>query len=422
MGKNNAVIVGDIDGGNAPDRIEMNDNLTADHIYDTKRWYPGYKQLAQLEAAAIWSNGISEEDVVPMNRLIECQDSNESAIDYGWVAVIVDARKSPPRVEYWHVKIDGVGFEVIETSPLGFPLWIQIQARFNEDRRPINFPVPHYPCKTYKATYNDPYTNEEKVSEEYIRDEPLPNGYGFFIIRNRGGKRGIQGPPQYLNLIMLIRKVYDIIENYATYSESQALAHLMVGLKNNTKPNRQSVKTQYDKQMTHRKIIIIGNEDWSDWVSPMNSAWDPWAMLEYIDKLIARETQMNKLMLEGDPAGHLSASETAINNWEARTKEKQIYWMGQYRPVLMACGAGKDVEFKDPSKPTFKSLMEGLQMAREAMIDIVENESIVDVFNEYLQKHGKQYKLTPISNEEMRENNNFGQSADNNGSEATQEE
>lgn len=61
-------------------------------------------------------------------------------------------------------------------------------------------------------------------------------------------------------------------------------------------------------------------------------------------------------------------------------------------------------------------------MAREAMIDIVENESIVDVFNEYLQKHGKQYKLTPISNEEMRENNNFGQSADNNGSEATQEE
>jgi hypothetical protein len=228
---------------------------------------------------------------------------------------------------------------------------------------------------------------------------------------------------------MLIRKAYDIIENYCTYAENQALALTAVGLERNTKPNRDSVKSEFTAQPTHRKLVIVGKEDWVDWISPMNSAWDPWAMLEYIDKLIARDTQMNKLMLEGDPAGYLSASETTIGNWEARTKERQAYWLEQFKPVFVALGASKDVEFQDPSKPVFVSLMEGLKMAREAMEGIVETENIVDLFNEFLEKHGQAYKLKPISDEERNKlmggmnDGDSGQSGpDNKRSEAGREE
>ena len=149
---------------------------------------------------------------------------------------------------------------------------------------------------------------------------------------------------------------------------------------------------------------MMGNEDWANWESGMNSSWDPWSMLEYIDKLVARDTQLNKLMLEGDPAGYLSASETAINNWETKVKERQAYWLGQFLPIFLALGATKEIAFKDPSKPAFISLMTGLQACREAMIDIVSNEDIVKLFNEYLNKHGFSEELTAISNEEMNQN------------------
>ncbi len=284
------------------------------------------------------------------------------------------------------------------------PLEIQIQARFNEAPLPLNYKVDHYPCETYEAVIGKLEDGTPITSTEYIRDRPIPGKQGFFIVRTRGGKKGIKGLPKYLDLIMLIRKAYDIIENYCIYAENQALATTAVGLEKNIKSNRDSIKTQYTSQTTHRKLLIIGKEDWIDWVSPMNSAWDPWTMLEYIDKLVARDTQLNKLMLEGQAMGQLSSSETAINNWESKVKERQAYWLGQYKPVFMALGASKNVQFKDPSKPAFISLMNGLKAAREALIDIVENEDIVKLFNEYLQKHGQEQELTAISNEDMKNN------------------
>ena len=188
------------------------------------------------------------------------------AIDYGWTAVIVDATVSPPRVEHWHIKIDGTGFEVTKTSKAGFPLEIQVQARFNESSLPINYKVEHYPCEV-KEVVLGAVGNEPPIrSLEFIRDKPLPGKRGFFIIRNSGGKKGIKGPPQYLTLVSLIRKVYEIIENYATYAESQALAHLAVGLENNKKHNRTSVKNQYNSQVSNRKLLILNNEDWMDWI------------------------------------------------------------------------------------------------------------------------------------------------------------
>lgn len=415
VGREGAVIVGDIEGGEAPERIEMNDNITADDIYDTYRRYPTYKSIVKLSTEAVWSNWLSEE-TIELDRLIECKDGCEDAINYGWSIVIVDATAKPPKCERWHPKVDGTGCEIMKFSKMGFPLEVQIQARFNESSAPINYRVDHYPCEVKEYQIGQMEDGTPIMSNEYIRDKPLPGQRGFFLIRTRGGKKGVRGLPAYLDLIMLIRKAYDIIENYCVYAENQALATTAVGLERNTKPNRDSVKSQFSAQITHRKLLIVGKEDWVDWISPMNSAWDPWAMLEYIDKLIARDTQMNKLMLEGDPSGYLSASETAISNWEARTKERQMYWLGQFKPVFLALGASKDVQFKDPSKPTFISLMEGLKAAREALIDIVENEDIVELFNEYLEKHGQQQKLKAISNEEMLSNQMGGMENGNSGS------
>lgn len=399
----------------------MDDKLIADHLYGTYRRYPTYKDIIKLDVDAVWCNYLSEENI-KLDRILECKDAMEDCVNYGWSIIIVDATSNPPRCERWHPKIDGTGCEITETSKMGFPLQIQIQARFNESSSPINYKVDHYPCKVKKIEIGEE-GGEPQYSFEYDRDKPEPGKRGFFLIRTRGGKKGIRGLPKYLNLVMLIRKSYEIIENYCTYAENQALGTLMLGLERNTKPARDSVKKQFASQPTHRKMIIIGKEDWGDWVSPMNSAWDPWSMLEYIDKLIARSTQMNKLMLEGDPAGYLSASETTINNWVSKVKERQAYWIGQFLPIFIALGATKDVTFKDPSKPTFASLMEGLKAAREAMIDIVTNEDIVRLYNEYLLKHGHKEELTAISNEEMRNNNgNSEQSEDNNGSKTTEKE
>lgn len=421
VGREGAVIIGDIEGGESVPRIDMDDNITADDLYNTYRRYPTYKSIIKLDVEAVWSNWLNEEKI-EIDRLIECKDGMEDAVNYGWSIIIVDGTTKPPRCERWHIKIDGTGFGVTKTSKMGFPLEVQIQARFNESTAPMNYKVEHYPCEITKMEIGKMDDGTPIYSNEYIRDKPIPGKRGFFLIRTRGGKKGIRGLPKYLDLIMLIRKAYDIIENYCTYAENQALATTAVGLERNTKPNRDSIKKQFTSQATHRKLIIVGKEDWVDWVSPMNSAWDPWSMLEYIDKLIARDTQLNKLMLEGDPSGHLSSSETAINSWESKIKERQAFWMSQFKPIFLALGASKDVQFKDPSKPAFISLMEGLKAAREALIDIVENEDIVDLFNEYLQKHGQEQELTAISNEDMKsnqmgdqENGDPGQSKNNNG-------
>jgi hypothetical protein len=392
----------------------MNDNLTADHIYDTYRRYPGYRSIIKLEVNAVWSNWLTTEEVLP-DRLLECKDGHEDAINYGYAAIIVDSRRDPPVCERWHPQIDGVGFAISEFSKMGQPTEIQIFVNTQESTAPLTYKIPHYPCETmdYAIGYEDDGTPIN--SKEYVRDKPLPEGYGFFIIRTRGGKRGVRGLPQYLDLIMPIRKAYDIIENYATYAENQALAHPAAGIKDWSKQKVDSIKNEYNSAITHKKLLIVGNEDWVDYVSPMNSAWDPESMLERIDKQIARDTQMNKLMLEGDPAGYLSASETAINNWESKVKESQAWWLIQFKPILVALGAGEDVQFQTPSKPTFISLMEGLLAARQALEGIVRKQDIVDLINEYLESHGHKRDLQVAEEGEWQETPTEGEENGNSG-------
>jgi hypothetical protein len=165
----------------------------------------------------------------------------------------------------------------------------------------------------------------------------------------------------------------------------------------------------------------MGDEDAIEWTSPQAGAYDPFPMLQWINTVLARASQMNKLMLEGDPAGYLSASETAISNWESKNKEKQAYWRTQLIGVWIALGGTEETNFKDPAKPTFISLMEGLKALREAMEGLIEPDDIVNLMNEYLESNDQKRELHAISKEEMMSYNNPGQPEANNGDQAPSE-
>jgi len=219
-------------------------------------------------------------------------------------------------------------------------------------------------------------------------------------MRTREGIKGIRGLPKYLDLIDPVHGQYDILKAYVPYAEKQGLAHPVVALKDNSTTNRNQVKSDFAAQPQKDRLVIISAEDALDYMSPQQNAWEPYPILDWINAMIARATQMNKLMLEGDPAGYLSASETAISNWEASVKEDQVYKRTQFLPIWIALGASEDCDFADPSKPAFLSLMQGVLAIRQALFGLVRNEDIVRLMNERLDLEGKD-KLRPLSEEEQ---------------------
>jgi hypothetical protein len=122
---------------------------------------------------------------------------------------------------------------------------------------------------------------------------------------------------------------------------------------------------------------------------------------------------MNKLMIEGEGAGQLSTSETAINRCETKQNEKQAYWRTQFLGVWLALGADEEVNFKDPTHPTFISLMDGLKALREALMGLVEPEDIVNLMNEYLESNDQKRELHALSKEEMMNNEQDQETGDN---------
>jgi len=191
-----------------------------------------------------------------------------------------------------------------------------------------------------------------------------------------------------------------ILKAYLPYAAKQGLAHPTVFLKDNSPTNRAQVKSDFKEQPQKDRLVIISMDDAMEYQSPQQSAWDPSYMLEWVDKMISRASQMNKLMLEGDPAGYLSASETAISNWEADIKEEQVFKRTQFLPIWIALGATEDCNFSDPAKPSYISLMEGIKAIREGMEGIVAKEDIVRLMNERLELEGSDV-LTVAPDEEM---------------------
>ena len=404
----NRTIVGDIAGGTKPLQRDIGANITIQHIWSMYRWYPGFRDMINLEVDAIFSNGLNQEDRIDTSRMMEFKEVLRWALMAGYSTVIVDARDPDnPRVEAWHPQIDGIGFHFTSFSTKGHPLEIEVMVNANESAGgQIQFKVPHYPCL-------------RDADGEYIDDEPDPDAkekYGFFHVRTQGNLRGVQGLPQHLHLIDPLKIQWDIIKAYGPYAEKQGMAFPVVGLNENNATNRASVKNQFANQPTTNRLLLISNEDVVEWISPQAGAYDPFPMLQWLNTLISRSTQMNRLMLEGDPAGYLSASETSINNWESKLGEKQSYWRTQFLGAWKALGADDEINFQDASKPTFISLMTGLKEMREAFDGLVAKEDIVNQFNIYLEKNDQEVELHVAEEgewDEFNDNDNDEEEKDN---------
>lgn len=287
-------------------------------------------------------------------------------------------------MDAWHPEIDGIGFTFTKFSAYGDPLEVRIKMRTAEtDHDKHGIMVPAYPCELDR-------------NGERIKTQPIKGRFGFFAVRTEEGLKGVQGLPRYLDLIDPIRGQYDILKSYIPYAEKQGLAHPVVYLKDNSPTNRSQVKSDFSNQPQKDRLVIVSTDDLLEYESPQQNAWDPWPILDWVNNMIARATQMNKLMLEGDPAGYLSASETSINNWITKIKEHQVYKRVQYLPIWIALGTSDECDFSNPDKPSFLSQMEGLKALREAMDGLVAREDIIKRMNEFLELEGEDMlKIAP---------------------------
>ena len=68
MTKVSRTIVADIAGGQKPRTRDVGANLTIEDMWSMYRWYPGFRDLLNLEVDAIFSNGINEEEIIDTLR------------------------------------------------------------------------------------------------------------------------------------------------------------------------------------------------------------------------------------------------------------------------------------------------------------------------------------------------------------------
>ena len=388
-------IVADIAGGLKPRTRDVGANLTIEDMWSMYRWYPGFRDLLNLEVDAIFSNGINEDEIIDISRLMECKEALRWSLMAGYSVTVVDARDpSRPKIEAWHPAIDGVGFQYTAFSKMGDPLEIEVYMNANETggSKNIHFSIPHYPC-------------EVDADGEYIDERPIPKQKGFFHHRTQGNIRGIQGLPKYMHLIDSFKIQWDIIKAYGPYAEKQGMAFPTVYHEDNSPTNRANVKTQFASQPTTNRLLQMSNKDLVEWTSPQAGAYDPFPMLQWINTVISRASQMNKLMIEGEPSGALASSSTAVSRWETKKKEDQAYWRTQFIGVWIALGATDEVNFKPPISPSFIDLAEGMEKIVTALLPIVEPEDIVNILNELLASNDKHFELHALPKEEMMNNN-----------------
>jgi hypothetical protein len=413
-GQTRRTYIADIEGGQAPTELLPDKNITIDDIWKTYRWYPGFAEMHDLAVKAIWANGLTDE-TIKEDRILELKDGHLFAYLAGYTAFILNTFTDPPSVESWHPVIDGIGFRISEVAEDGYPIEIEISQKLQEIPQPLIYKVPNYPVETVTIEVGKNIDNMPLMREIHIRDRPLPEGYGFFILRNRRGLRGIRGLPEYMPLMHPIRAQHDIVTSYTPYAKKQGMGFPVFYLADNTTQRRSQIDTAMSSMPQSNRYFKMGNEDLVEWIQPLAGSYDPFPILQWIDMLIARKTQMNKLMLEGDPAGHLSASETAINNWEREVKESQRFWASQFMPIFKVLGAKDDCTFQDPTRPAFISLMEGIKAGVEALLPIAEPDDIMKIINEYLERSGKKWKLRAKPREEIMQQQQGGEDNGNSG-------
>jgi hypothetical protein len=384
--------IGDIEGGKAPAELKPDDNITIEHLYQTYRWYPGFAEMHDLQAKAIWANGLTD-DTIPDDRILEMKNAQVWCYLCGYVAVVVNTMTTPPSIEAWNPEIEGTGFIFKKFSDFGYPLEIEIQMKFAETGEPYRYMVPNFPVESMELEVGFNEAGDKIYKEYHLRQRPKKSGYGFFIIRNSRGLPGVRGLPEFLPLMHPVRYQLDILNAYVPFAKKQGMGFPYMGLKDNTPQQRTNVRDQWESQPQTNRLILGDAENVIDYIQPTEGSYNPEPILVWIDQLMARKTQMNKLMLEGDPSGYLSASETAENNWVRDIKEQMVFWKAQWEPIWKVSGATEDCTFMDPSRPAFVSLMEGIEKMVNALIQICTPQSIVELANMYLEKHGEQLQL-----------------------------
>lgn len=415
-------IVADIAGGQKPKTRDVGANLTIQDLWSMYRWYPGFRDLLNLEVDAIFSNGINEDEIIDTTRLMENKEALRWSLMAGWSASVVDARDPEnPKVEAWHPYIDGIGYLYTAFSPRGHPLEIEVYINANETAAgQIKFTIPHFPCET---DLDGEYIDERPILDGTFKGDNekagQSNAWGFFHHRTQGSIRGVQGLPKYMHLIDSFKIQWDIIKAYGPFAEKQGMAFPAVYLEDSGPTNRANVKAQFATQPTSNRILILSNEDLIEWISPQAGAYDPFPMLHWINTVISRSSQMNKLMIEGEPSGALASSTTAISRWETKMKENQAYWRTQFIGVWKALGASDEVNYKPPTSPTFVDLAEGMEKIVNALLPLVEPEDIVNILNELLASNDKHFELHALPKEEMTQNNEPG--SDNEGNQTDKE-
>jgi hypothetical protein len=411
MTETKKVYIQDIEGGEVPAELDPDKNLTLDDVWKTYRWYPGFAEIHELLVKAMWANGLSDENIQE-DRILEMKDGHLFAYLAGYTAYVCNTFTDPPSVEAWHPIIDGIGFRITKVAEDGYPTEIEIIQKALESKEPHIYAVPNYPVETITLEIGKDQDGSPLERTIHVRENPEKKGYGFFIIRNRKGLKGIRGLPEHLPLVHPVRAQHDILQSYVPYAKKQGMGFPVFYMEDNTTQNRANIDSAMNNMPQSNRYFKMSNDDLVEWIQPLAGSYDPFPILQWIDMLIARKTQMNKLMLEGDPAGHLSASETAINNWEREVKESQRFWQSQFLPIWKVLGAKDDCTFQDPSRPTFISLMEGAKNAVDALLPIAEPDDIVKLLNEHFQKSGASWQIRAKPREEI---TNEQQGGDENG-------
>jgi len=358
-------IVQGIVGGEKISTRDIEDNITIEDIYDTYMRYPGASTAIDLKVRAAFHNGFTEE--IEKEKQNEIENGVLWGELFGYAAWIVQGEN----IQAINPRVNRVGFIFTNFDEKGQAL--EIGIRWNPDEQ-FQGPDVYIPRAPYSLTENGSFD-------------------GFYPYRTLRGLPGCRGISTLLPLIDVIRAQHKIYIEYTKYAEHQGLAHPVLKIENLTDTARTQARTELSAPRKDKAVIIDMKDDFY-YESPQQGAYDPSFMMEFADKYIARQTNINMFQLTGDPMGYLSASATNQAEWFGSVKAFQDRILPQLRPLLIAMGCTEDVAFQDPAEPTMESKMESVKLVREGLEGLVSRESLLQYINE---------KVLSLEGEEMLE-------------------
>ena len=355
MKKNISQIV----GGERLSTRSPGDSITNEDIYDTYLHISGAKGAIHRLVKAKWHNGMNEEINIRADKMLVLQDGDVWNNLFGFGIIVLKSRGDSYDVQAWNPMTNGIGFAFTDFNEYGEPTEIEV---------------------TYETA-----TADMKAKGIPIQRANPENGQyeGFYPLRTREGLPGPRGVSKILGLMDVLRVQHEVFLEYLRYAKIQGLAHKVLKVKNLSDSKYQKIIGRF-RETSKDDLVIVDSEDDFAYQVPQQHAYDPLGLLDFADRFIARDTSLTLFHLTGDPSGYLSGSESMMAGWFADVKQEQDYTLPQYMEILDAFGASEDIQFNDPTETTIEMQMSGVKLFKEALMGIVEPQSIVDAINEYL--------------------------------------